>query len=87
MYRQIDTLRPALDRLLRHYGHDLAIDLGAITTRVYARGTGIILDEPSVVAVDRHTREVLEAGHAAHAAATRSPGTMELVHPARRGRG
>ncbi len=53
-----------LDRLLKHFRCDLAVDLGTTTTRIGAVGQGVVLDEPSTVAVDRETGRVLSDGHA-----------------------
>ncbi|MGI5287564.1 rod shape-determining protein [Nonomuraea polychroma] len=46
-------------------GHDLAMDLGAASTRIYVKGKGIVLDEPSAVALDAETGKVLGYGAAA----------------------
>ena len=43
-------------------GRDMAIDLGTANTLVYVRGRGIVLNEPSVVAIDRDTNKVLAVG-------------------------
>jgi actin-like ATPase involved in cell morphogenesis len=43
-------------------GRDMAVDLGTATTLVYVRGRGIVLSEPSVVAIDARTGEVLAVG-------------------------
>ena len=45
---------------LRNFSHDLGIDLGTANTLVHCKGKGIIIHEPSVVAVDSETDEVLE---------------------------
>ena len=44
------------------FSNDIGIDLGTANTLVYVRGKGIVLAEPSVVAVDSHTNEVLAVG-------------------------
>ena len=44
---------------------DLAIDLGTANTLVYMQGKGIVINEPSVIAVNRRTGEVLATGHEA----------------------
>ena len=46
-------------------GRDLAIDLGTANTVIYERGRGVVLDEPSVVAVRAGTSQLLAAGHRA----------------------
>ncbi|MCX2967428.1 MULTISPECIES: rod shape-determining protein [Streptomyces] len=64
---------------------DLGIDLGTANTLVYARGRGIVLDEPSVVAVDSRTGTVLAVGHEAREAVGRTPGTIVAIRPLRGG--
>lgn len=49
------------------FASDIGIDLGTANTLVYVRGKGIVLAEPSVVAVDSMTNEVLAVGHKAKA--------------------
>ena len=46
-------------------GRDMAVDLGTANTLVYVRGRGVLLDEPSVVALNETTGEVLAVGHEA----------------------
>jgi rod shape-determining protein MreB and related proteins len=64
---------------------DIGIDLGAVNTLVYVRGRGIVLDEPSMVAINRTTGEVVAAGRRARAMLGRSPGHISLVQPLRDG--
>lgn len=60
---------------------DIAVDLGTANTVVYIRGEGIVLREPTVLAVDRISREVRAVGSAAAAMAGRVPEGLELVYP------
>jgi rod shape-determining protein MreB len=62
-------------------GGDLAIDLGTANTLVYARGRGIMLDEPSVVAVDTSTNTVVAVGIDAKRMIGRTPGHIKAVRP------
>ena len=64
---------------------DLAIDLGTANTLVYARGRGIVLDEPSVLALDVNTNDVLAMGHEAWQMIGRTPGYIQAVRPLRQG--
>jgi rod shape-determining protein MreB len=64
---------------------DLAIDLGTANTLVYARGRGIVLNEPTVVALDTRTREVLAIGGEAWQMIGRTPGYIVAVRPLRQG--
>lgn len=62
-------------------GGDLAVDLGTANTLVYARGRGIMLNEPSVVAVDTTTRAVVAVGSEAKRMIGRTPGHIKAVRP------
>jgi rod shape-determining protein MreB and related proteins len=64
---------------------DLAIDLGTANTLVYARGQGIILNEPTVIALNSRTQEVLAMGHEAWHMIGRTPGHIVAVRPLRGG--
>src|SRR3954462_3616845 len=64
---------------------DLAIDLGTANTLVYARGRGIVLNEPSVIALNVQTGEVLAMGHEAWQMIGRTPGYIQAVRPLRKG--
>jgi rod shape-determining protein MreB len=64
---------------------DLAIDLGTANTLVYARGKGIVLNEPTVVALNTKTREVLAIGSEAWQMIGRTPGYIVAVRPLRQG--
>ncbi len=54
-------------------GRDLAIDLGTANTLVYERGRGVVLDEPSVVAVENATGRLVAAGRQAKEMLGRTP--------------
>jgi rod shape-determining protein MreB len=62
-------------------GGDLAVDLGTANTLVYARGRGIMLNEPSVVAVDTTTKAVVAIGAEAKRMIGRTPGHIKAVRP------
>src|SRR5262245_19070709 len=64
---------------------DLAIDLGTANTLVYARGEGIVLNEPSVIALNSRTNEVLAMGHEAWQMIGRTPGSIVAMRPLRQG--
>jgi rod shape-determining protein MreB len=70
------------------FSHDLAIDLGTANTLVYMKGKGIILNEPSVVAMkkdDRGTRKVLAVGKEAKSMLGRTPGNIVAIRPMKDG--
>lgn len=64
---------------------DIGIDLGTSSVLVYVRGKGVVLGEPSVVAYDQDTNEILAIGDEANAMIGRLPGNVSAVHPLRRG--
>ena len=72
-----------LTSLMGFLADDLAVDLGTANTLVYVRGHGIVLNEPSIVAMKDGT--VLAAGHEAKAMLGRAPGSISVVRPLRHG--
>ncbi|WP_191563267.1 rod shape-determining protein [Janibacter melonis] len=66
-------------------GRDLALDLGTASTLIHQQGRGVVLDEPSVVALAADSDEVLAAGRAAKEMLGRTPGSMRSVRPLRGG--
>jgi rod shape-determining protein MreB len=66
-------------------GRDVAIDLGTANTLVFVRGEGIVLSEPSVVAVDTQTGEVHAVGREAQRMIGRTPASISAVRPLRHG--
>jgi rod shape-determining protein MreB len=77
-----------LDRIFGWFSNDLAIDLGTANTLVYARGKGIVVSEPSVVAVSRDGRgvdKVRAVGKKAKEMLGRTPGNIVAIRPMRDG--
>ena len=66
-------------------GRDMALDLGTANTVVYVRGEGIVLNEPSVVAVNARSRKVLAVGAAAKSMIGRTPAHIQAVRPLKDG--
>ena len=66
-------------------GRDMAVDLGTANTLVYVRGRGIVLSEPSVVAIDQRTGEVHAVGVEAKRMIGRTPGTISAIRPLKDG--
>ena len=66
-------------------GRDMAVDLGTANTLVYVRGRGIVLSEPSVVAIDQRTGEVHAVGVEAKRMLGRTPGTIQAIRPLKDG--
>ncbi len=74
-----------LSKLIGYMSNDVAIDLGTANTLVHVRGRGIVLNEPSVVAVERTSRKVLAVGKDAKEMLGRTPQAIEAVRPMRDG--
>src|ERR1700747_933795 len=66
-------------------GRDMAVDLGTAKTLVYVRGRGIVLSEPSVVAIDQRSGEVHAVGVEAKRMLGRTPGTIQAIRPLKDG--
>jgi rod shape-determining protein MreB and related proteins len=66
-------------------GRDMAVDLGTANTLVYVRGRGIVLSEPSVVAIDQRSGEVHAVGLEAKRMLGRTPGTIQAIRPLKDG--
>src|SRR3954464_8281307 len=66
-------------------GRDMAVDLGTANTLVYVRGRGVMLNEPSVVALNAQTREILAVGGEAKRMIGRTPDNIQALRPLRDG--
>lgn len=66
-------------------GQDIGIDLGTATILVYVKGKGIVLREPSVVAIDKNTNQVLAVGQEARKMLGRTPGNIVALRPLKDG--
>ncbi len=64
---------------------DIGIDLGTASILVYIKGKGVVLKEPSVVALDRETNKVITFGEEARLMIGRTPGNIVAVRPLRQG--
>ncbi len=69
----------------RLFSHDLGIDLGTANVLIYEDGKGIVVREPSVVAVDKNTGKILQVGAAARNMLGRTPGNVVAMHPLKDG--
>src|SRR5205823_3443358 len=67
------------------FSNDLAVDLGTANTLVYVRGEGIVLNEPSIVAIHQADHSVLAVGHEAKAMLGRTPGNIVAIRPLKDG--
>jgi rod shape-determining protein MreB len=73
------------DWLFGMFSNDLAIDLGTANTLIYIKGKGIILCEPSVVAIKKGTNQVLKVGREAKEMLGRTPGSIVAIRPLKDG--
>ena len=73
------------DRLFGNFGSDMAIDLGTANTLVSVRGQGIVINEPSVVAIEKQDRRVLAVGADAKEMLGRTPGSIIAMRPLKDG--
>jgi rod shape-determining protein MreB and related proteins len=77
----LQNLRP----LASLFSEDLAIDMGTVNTRVYARDRGIVVNEPSAIALDEGSGEVQAVGKEAKEMVGRTPGRIRVIKPLRDG--
>ena len=73
------------DRLFGLFSSDLAIDLGTANTLVFVRDRGIVLNEPSIIAVRRSDNDVIAVGHEAKAMLGRTPENIQALRPLKDG--
>jgi len=71
--------------ILGMFSNDLAIDLGTANTLVYVRGKGIVINEPSVVAIEKRTGQLLAVGLDAKKMLGRTPGNIVAIRPMKDG--
>lgn len=69
------------NRLLGLLSYDMGIDLGTVNTLVYVRGKGVVINEPSVVAINQKTRQVLAIGAEARKMIGRTPAYIVAIRP------
>ena len=74
-----------LNKLLHLFSEDIGIDLGTANSEVYVRGRGIVIQEPSVVAVNQKTGQILAIGEEAKKMVGRTPGHIVATRPLRAG--
>lgn len=70
-----------LNRILGSFSHDIGIDLGTANTLVYVRGKGIVINEPSVVAINNKTKQILAIGDEARKMVGRTPAHIVAIRP------
>ena len=80
-----NIVQKALNYIQSSLSNDIGIDLGTATTLVYVKGEGVVLCEPSVVAIERGTSNVLAVGEEAKRMLGRTPGNIVAIRPMRDG--
>src|SRR5712671_7261485 len=73
------------DSFLARFSHDLAIDLGTANTCIFARGRGIVVSEPSIVAINKINGKIEAVGNEAKEMLGRTPGNITAIKPMRDG--
>ncbi len=74
-----------ISRFLSMFSSDMAIDLGTASTLVYVQGKGIVLNEPSVVAIEKRSNTILAVGSEAKRMVGRTPGNITAIRPMKEG--
>ncbi len=85
MGKIIQQLKRAVNYVLGLFSNDMGIDLGTATTLVFVKGEGVVLCEPSVVAIERGTSHVLAVGDEAKRMLGRTPGNIIAIRPMKDG--
>ncbi|MFA5090157.1 MAG: rod shape-determining protein [Candidatus Omnitrophota bacterium] len=80
-----DLAKKSINYFLGLFSNDMGIDLGTATTLVYVKGEGVVLCEPSVVAIERGTSHVLAVGEEAKRMLGRTPGNIIAIRPMKDG--
>lgn len=70
-----------LDRLWGYFSHDIGVDLGTANTLVYVRDKGIVINDPSVVAINQKSKEILAIGNEARKMVGRTPSHIVAIRP------
>jgi rod shape-determining protein MreB len=77
LYKKLE--QPTVLGLFSRFSRDMGIDLGTANTLVYVAGRGIVLQEPSVVAIDQNTKQLLAVGEEAKKMLGRTPSNIVAV--------
>ncbi len=80
-----DKIKKFINFILGLFSNDMGIDLGTATTLVYVKGDGVVLCEPSVVAIERGSSHVLAVGDEAKRMLGRTPGNIIAIRPMKDG--
>ncbi|MCJ8332508.1 MAG: rod shape-determining protein, partial [Lentisphaeria bacterium] len=78
-------MKSVLSKFRHMFSNDIGIDLGTANTLVYVRGQGVVLNEPSVVAIHQDTGKVRAVGLEAKRMLGRTPGNIKAIRPMKEG--
>src|SRR3989344_2036660 len=70
-----------LNKLFGHFAKDIGVDLGTVNTLIYVQGRGIVINEPSLVAINKKTSQVLAIGREAKKMVGRTPSHIVAIKP------
>lgn len=79
------TFGNLFNRALSAFSHDIGIDLGTANTLVYVKGKGIVINEPTIVAINKKTGQLVAIGEAAKLMHGRTPSHIEVIRPLNEG--
>ena len=85
LQKALRLARKFLNYILGLFSNDIGIDLGTATTLVYVKGEGVVLCEPSVVAIEKDTNRVIAVGEEAKKMLGRTPGNIVAIRPMKDG--
>lgn len=85
MNKLFDVVKRGFNNIYGMFSNDMGIDLGTASTLVYVKGQGIVLCEPSVVAIEKGTNHVLAVGEEAKRMLGRTPGSIVAIRPMKDG--
>lgn len=78
---QMNAISRQINKILGTFSADIAIDLGTANTLVYVKGKGIVLNEPTIVAINKKTGQLVGVGNEAKAMQGRTPAHIEVIRP------
>ena len=81
----LDSMRDSFSNVTGNMSADMAIDLGTANTLIAISGEGIVINEPSVVAIEKSTHRVLAVGHEAKNMINHTPDAFSAEHPLKDG--
>jgi len=77
----MNTFRLLINKIFNSLSTDIGIDLGTANTLIYVKGKGIVLNEPTIVAINKKTGQLVAVGNDARAMHGRTPGHIDVVRP------